>query len=272
MSAVHRQGELRFLKIKERRVNKFNRLLFKKQGNITWFSTFPLISSGQRVLIPRWSVPLSLSQPVPRQSADPQAVSTSVPQAVGTQEDSAAQAVCASFPQTINFQAVNSSFPAVDSTDPQVVSTSVPQTVSSKEDNIAQAVSAASLQTINSQAVSTDPQAVSTSASQADSTNSQDTDATLPQAPPPSRQAISTNTPRGSPGGNSLENPNPKWVINLSSKPLTQAQRSVLAKGPNFVVTPRHPPNPEYITAVETVCTKLGQQDAEELRLKLIEL
>ena len=63
-----------------------------------------------------------------------------------------------------------------------------------------------------------------------------------------------------------MEEPNPKWVINLSSKPLTPAQRSVLAKGPNFVVTPRHPPNLEYITAIEAACTKLSQQDAEELR------
>ena len=66
--------------------------------------------------------------------------------------------------------------------------------------------------------------------------------------------------------GNTLSDPNLKWVINLSSKPLTQAQRSVLAEGPNFVVSPRHPPNHEYITAIESVCTKLGQQDAEELR------
>ena len=63
-----------------------------------------------------------------------------------------------------------------------------------------------------------------------------------------------------------LEEPNPKWVINLSSKPLTPAQRSLLAKGPNFVVTPKHPPNLEYITAIEAACTKLSQQDAEELR------
>ena len=66
-------------------------------------------------------------------------------------------------------------------------------------------------------------------------------------------------------GSSPSEEPNPKWVINLSSKPLTPAQRSVLAKGPNFVVTPRHPPNLEYITATEAACTKLSQQDAEEL-------
>ena len=53
---------------------------------------------------------------------------------------------------------------------------------------------------------------------------------------------------------------------NLSNKPLTPAQRSVLAKGPNFAVTPRQPPNLEYITAIEAACTKLSQQDAEELR------
>ena len=71
------------------------------------------------------------------------------------------------------------------------------------------------------------------------------------------------NTPQGS---SPLEEPNQKWVINLSSKPLTPAQRSILAKGPNFAVTPRHPPNLEYITAIEAACTKLSQQDAEELR------
>ena len=68
------------------------------------------------------------------------------------------------------------------------------------------------------------------------------------------------------PQGSSNEEPNPKWVINLSNKPLTPAQRSVLAKGPNFAVTPRQPPNLEYITAIEAACTKLSQQDAEELR------
>ena len=66
-------------------------------------------------------------------------------------------------------------------------------------------------------------------------------------------------------GPSSLEDPNPKWVINLSSKPLMKAQRSVLAKCPNFVVSPKHPPNLEYITAIEAACTKLSQQDAEEL-------
>ena len=86
-------------------------------------------------------------------------------------------------------------------------------------------------------------------------------------------QADSTNSREGTPTPtnklpqeSSNEEPNPKWVINLSSKPLALAQRSVLAKGPNFVVTPKQPPNLEYITAIEAACTKLSQQDAEELR------
>ena len=32
------------------------------------------------------------------------------------------------------------------------------------------------------------------------------------------------------------------------------------------MVTPKQPPNLEYITAIEAACTKLSQQDAEELR------
>ena len=76
----------------------------------------------------------------------------------------------------------------------------------------------------------------------------------------------STTTPSRLPQGSSNEEHNPRWIINLSNKPLTPAQRSVLTKGPNFVVIPRQPPNLEYITAIEAACTKLSQQDAEELR------
>ena len=73
----------------------------------------------------------------------------------------------------------------------------------------------------------------------------------------------------GFPKGLPPEDPNPKWVINLSSKPLPPAQRSVLAKGPNFAVSPRQPPNLEYITIIEAACTKLHQQDAEEPRAEV---
>ena len=73
-------------------------------------------------------------------------------------------------------------------------------------------------------------------------------------------------SPNRLPQGSSNEDPNPKWVINLSSKPLTPAQRSVLAKGSNLAVSPKQPPNLEYITAIEAASTKLSQQDAEKLR------
>ena len=76
---------------------------------------------------------------------------------------------------------------------------------------------------------------------------------------PPHRQNIT-------PDSSSMEESNAKWFINLSSKPLTKPQRCVLAKGPNFVISPKHPPNLEYITAIEAACTKLSQQDAVELR------
>ena len=90
--------------------------------------------------------------------------------------------------------------------------------------------------------------------------------AILPQAVQPNSQV---NYASKSFNDNSLEDHNPKWVINLSSKPLTQAQKSVLGKCPIFVVIPRHPSNLEYVTAIESVCTKLGQQDAEELRAEI---
>ena len=50
---------------------------------------------------------------------------------------------------------------------------------------------------------------------------------------------------------------------------LIYLDKSVLAKGPNFVVTPKHPPNLEYITAIEAACTKLSQQDVEEIRANI---
>ena len=47
---------------------------------------------------------------------------------------------------------------------------------------------------------------------------------------------------------------------------MTKAQSSVFPKGPNFEVSPKHPPNLKYINSIEAACTKLSQQDAEECR------
>ena len=59
---------------------------------------------------------------------------------------------------------------------------------------------------------------------------------------------------------------NNKWVINLSKTSLTEAQKAVLAKGPNYAITPSHIPNVDYITAIESMCPKLREDDAMELR------
>ena len=59
---------------------------------------------------------------------------------------------------------------------------------------------------------------------------------------------------------------NNKWIINLSSISLTEAQKSVLAKGPNYSITPKYIQNVEYITAVESMCSKLKEEEAMELR------
>ena len=56
-----------------------------------------------------------------------------------------------------------------------------------------------------------------------------------------------------------------KWVINISSRPLSTVQERLLAHGPNFAVVLR-PPIVEYITKVEKVCQQLGQRVADELR------
>ena len=70
-----------------------------------------------------------------------------------------------------------------------------------------------------------------------------------------------------SPSNNTcITNTNNKWVINISSKPLTQAQEKLLAHGPNYTQVPRSPPITEYIAAIEQVCSKLKPGEAEELR------
>ena len=57
-----------------------------------------------------------------------------------------------------------------------------------------------------------------------------------------------------------------KWVINLSSIPLTKDQEDLLAHGPNFAVTPQKPPLGEYITNIEKACQSLDANTAEEPR------
>ena len=58
-----------------------------------------------------------------------------------------------------------------------------------------------------------------------------------------------------------------KWVINLSKAELTPAQKAVLAKGPNYAISPINIPNLEYITVIETIGQKLKEDDASELKV-----
>ena len=60
-----------------------------------------------------------------------------------------------------------------------------------------------------------------------------------------------------------------KWVINISSKPLSQDQEKLLAHGPNFAVVPKDPPITQYVVAVENVCSKLEEGKAEEFRVQV---
>ena len=61
-------------------------------------------------------------------------------------------------------------------------------------------------------------------------------------------------------------NTNNKWVVNLSSVPLTQDQISLLEHGPNFAVTPQRSPYGEYIKAIETACQSLDPNSVEDQR------
>ena len=59
---------------------------------------------------------------------------------------------------------------------------------------------------------------------------------------------------------------NKKWVVNLSSIPLTKEQESLLLHGPNFAISPKKPPLGEYILNIEKACKSLDTNMAEELR------
>ena len=75
---------------------------------------------------------------------------------------------------------------------------------------------------------------------------------------------LQTGTSQSNQG--STRNKSNKCVINLSKTPLTPAQESLLAKGPNFAIIPKVPPNVDYISAIESISQNLTEQDAQELK------
>ena len=82
-------------------------------------------------------------------------------------------------------------------------------------------------------------------------------------------QAVNANNIDRSNNNSNNNNPMPhnsKGVINLSKTNLMEGQKSVLAKGPNFSLAPKYIPTVNYITAVESVCSKLKEDEVMELR------
>ena len=57
-----------------------------------------------------------------------------------------------------------------------------------------------------------------------------------------------------------------KWVINLSSRPLSDAEVSLLEKGLNFAVTPTNIPATEIIAKVESAIRTLDSEQADTVR------
>ena len=66
-----------------------------------------------------------------------------------------------------------------------------------------------------------------------------------------------------------LEKEKEKWVINISSKPLTPDQEKLLAHGPNYAIVPKELPIAQYVAAVENACTKLEEGKEEEFRVQV---
>ena len=291
---INKVSEVRFNKVKQRQINKLNHLVSKKEGNIAIASNNITNPINRQVQPPPSShnptLATALLPPGEGDNSPPATVHLS-PEG-NSFLNSQANNINNTTINSINNQ-TNSQGPSLNQTPaiahlppgegsnsllgavhlPSEAGSSPPQSGSTptrEENNSSQATSPP---VTNNPQSSRAPQAGHSNnpprASRQGTRHSprQQPTQSSPEACTTSREGNPTSTPPSrSNQGSSNEEPNPKWVINLSNKPLTPAQRSVLAKGPNFAVTPRQPPNLEYITAIEAACTKLSQQDAEELR------
>lgn len=64
-----------------------------------------------------------------------------------------------------------------------------------------------------------------------------------------------------------------KWVMNLSDRPLSDSECSVLMKGLNFSVTPSKIPVDEIVAATELACNQLkDKSQAESLRNEVVKI
>ena len=79
-------------------------------------------------------------------------------------------------------------------------------------------------------------------------------------------ETTNTNTDHTEANGDvTSNNSNNIWVRNISSTPLTEAEK-ILSWGPNFAIVPKSPPVGEYIASIEHTCSQLKQGEVEELR------
>ena len=250
---IDKVSEIRFNKVKQRQLNKFQNVVNKKKGNIIRVSNSPQAGNN---LVARRQAGTDLpsgegSNPHPRplftflpgkEAVLPQATAP-----LPRERSSASQA-------TAHLPREGSSVSQATAHLPSREGNSNSSQVTSQVGQVGnQARSGRQGFRHSSRHRAPHVSQENSTASQADSTHSWE------GTPTPT-------IPNRLPHESSYEKPSPKWVINLSSKPLTPAQRSVLAKGPNFAVSPKQPPNLEYITAIEAACTELTQGDAEELR------
>ena len=63
-----------------------------------------------------------------------------------------------------------------------------------------------------------------------------------------------------------------KWVINKSSKPLTDEQKSLLARGQNYAISPTKVPTTDYIVSIESTLkdSKLPPDVTEKVRSEVV--
>lgn len=61
-----------------------------------------------------------------------------------------------------------------------------------------------------------------------------------------------------------------RWVTNCSKRILNDPELSVLQKGLNFAVTPKHVPVVDIITITEGACRSLNSGQSDELRAKIL--
>ena len=215
---IDKVNELRFLKMNERQVNKFNRLLLKKQGNITGFSTVPPAGNPKATIVPQASS--SLADSTVQTASTSSQIASSQASSTISQGGRAVQPVN-SWAISMNSEGYSAMPPQAECTDAQAARTS-PLTVSTNSQGVSVA-SPVSSQAI--QAECADAQAASASTLTLN-TNLQD----VSDVPPVSSQAIQTGSSQASSqiassqasstisqGGRAVQPVN-SWAISMNSE------------------------------------------------------